>query len=383
MRVGIVAESFLPHVNGVTNSVLRILEHFQSRGLDAVVLAPGSGTHGPPPEYAGAPVRQFLSLPAPGYPQVRLALTRGSAMAGMLAEHRVDVVHLASPFLTGPPALRAARLLGLPVVAVYQTDLAAFVKRYALSMLSPAVWRRIRSIHAAADLTLAPSRSAVRQLADQRIPRVALWPRGVDSQRFHPRRRSRLLHRQLAPDGEALIGYVGRLAPEKCLGDLRVLRDIPGSRLVIIGDGPERARLKRLLPEATFLGLLRGDELARAVATLDVGIHPGPHETFCQSLQEVLACGVPAVAVGAGGPLDLVDPSRNGWLYPPGQLDEMRGHVADLVGDPAKARAMGRSARAGVEGRTWQRVGDQLIEHYRVVVGEEAKGIPSTLGEAA
>jgi phosphatidylinositol alpha 1,6-mannosyltransferase len=166
-----------------------------------------------------------------------------------------------------------------------------------------------------------------------------------------------------------VVGYVGRLAPEKCIDDLRVLHNTPGIRLVIVGDGPERARLERLLPGAAFIGFLQGQDLSRAVATFDIGVHTGPHETFCQSLQEVLASGVPAVAVGAGGPLDLVESSRNGWLYAPGDLDELRERVIDLAGDVAKCRAMGRRAREGVETRTWESVGDQLIAHYRRLTG--------------
>lgn len=383
MRVGVVSESFLPHVNGVTNSVLRMLEHFQRRGIEAVVLAPGTASDAPPREYAGAPIHALASLPAPGYRQVRLCLPPERRMSAVLAESDVDVVHLASPFLTGPPALRAARRLGLPVVASYQTDLAAFVTRYGLTALSGAVWHRIRAIHHTADLTLAPSRSAVSQLTDRGVPRVALLPRGVDVERFHPRHRSRLLRRRLAPQGETLVGFLGRLAPEKCVEDLRVLHDMPGIRLVIIGDGPRREKLRRLLPDAAFLGFLQGEDLGRAVATLDVAVHPGPHETFCQSLQEILASGVPAVAVGAGGPLDLVDPSRNGWIYAPGDLHAMRSQVADLVGDPAKARAMGRCARASVEQRTWARVGDELVDHYRALIDVESSQTHLVTREAA
>ena len=370
VRVAIVAESFLPHVNGVSNSVLRILEHCHLRGVEAVVLAPGSRAHPAPQSYAGAIVRAFPSLPVPGYPQVRIAVARDDRLTGILSEHQADIIHLASPFLTGLPACRAASRLGAPVVAAYQTDLAAFVARYGLRSLSAAVWRRLRAIHGRVNITLAPSSAAMRQLHDQGIPRVALWSRGVDAQRFHPNRRSPELHRALASEGQVLVGYMGRLAPEKCLEDLRVLRDIPGVRLVLIGDGPDRARLERLLPDAVFLGLLQGDTLATAVATLDIGVHTGPHETFCQSLQELLASGVPAVSVAAGGPLDLIEPSRNGWLYPPGDLDGFRAKVADLAGDLGKARAMGRRARAGVAGRTWERIGDELLGHYTALTGQ-------------
>ena len=164
-----------------------------------------------------------------------------------------------------------------------------------------------------------------------------------------------------------LVGFIGRLAPEKCAEDLAILNKVPGLRLVIIGDGPRRASLERLLPGAAFLGFLSGGRLPAAMASLDVAVHTGPHETFCQSLQESLACGVPSVAVDAGGPRDLIQPSYTGWLYPPGQLNVLRAHVMDLAGDLSKARAMGAAARQSVLGRTWERINDELLGHYEAV----------------
>ena len=134
-----------------------------------------------------------------------------------------------------------------------------------------------------------------------------------------------------------------------------MLRDLPSCRLVIIGDGPERRRLATVLPEAIFTGMLHGDDLARTVASLDVLVTPGESETFCQVVQEAMASGVPVVAPAAGGPLDLIDHSRTGWLYPPGQLMIMRDRVRDLVGDEAKREAFGRAARASVLHRGWHR----------------------------
>src|SRR5699024_4431555 len=145
---------------------------------------------------------------------------------------------------------------------------------------------------------------------------------------------------EVAP-GERIIGYVGRLAPEKQGEDLRALNDIPGARLVIVGDGPERERLARELPGAVFTGFLGGDDLGRAVASFDVFVHPGEAETFCQTVQEALASGVPVVATGSGGPIDLVRSSTDGWLYTPGDLDDMRSRVVDLLGDDAKRASFG------------------------------------------
>lgn len=377
MKVAIISESFLPQVNGVTNSVLRVLEHLQRRGHEAVVVAPGPADRDPD-RYAGAPVLRLPSLPLPGYPEVRISAPGVQALRNLLIASGADVVHLASPFALGPSAVRAAQRAGVPVVAVFQTDVAGFARHYGAGALGELAWRRLERVHRQVDRTLAPSRATVRQLRRRGIPRVQLWPRGVDTARFHPQRRMRALRDRLAPRGEVLVGYVGRLAPEKRVSDLVVLAGLPGVRLVVIGEGPSRGRLQRLLPDAAFLGFLDGDRLPAAVASLDVMVHAGVDETFCQSVQEALASGVPVVAAAAGGPLDLVDPSRTGWLYPPGDLAALRDRVRDLAGDSAKRRAMGAAARESVLPRRWEPLLDALLDHYedvRSVAG--GLGVPS------
>ena len=166
-----------------------------------------------------------------------------------------------------------------------------------------------------------------------------------------------------------VVGYVGRLAAEKQVRRLADLAGVPGVALVVVGDGPELPFLRQQLPTATFTGMLTGKELATAFASLDVFVHTGLNETFCQTIQEAQASGVPVVAPAAGGPLDLVDPGRTGLLFDPSDLGSLRDCVARLLRAPGLRRDMAERSRAAVAGRTWEGVVGELADvHYRAVL---------------
>ncbi|MFD8506793.1 glycosyltransferase family 4 protein [Streptomyces sp. NPDC059687] len=366
MRVVIVTESFPPDVNGVAHCALQTARHLVDRGHVPLVVAPATAAGNGPDAQAPCPVVRVPSIPLPGYPQVRVALP-SRRVAAAITEHRADIVHLASPFILGVRGMAAAARLRIPAVAIYQTDLAGYARTY-ISAGEAAAWRRIRSVHAAADRTLAPSSAAQRDLEAHGVPRVQLWQRGVDTVRFRPDLRDEAMRRELAPNGELIVGYVGRLAPEKHVELLAGACGLEGVRVVVVGDGPSEPTLRSALPGAAFLGRRTGDELARIFASLDVFVHTGPFETFCQTVQEAMASGVPVVAPAAGGPLDLVAHGQTGLLVPPGDTAAFRDAVQMLVSDRALRHEYGTAARALVEGRTWAAVGDQLIGHYADVL---------------
>lgn len=376
MRVAIVTESFLPTLNGVTTSVCRVGAALRERGHRVLVVAPA-----PAPEtWCGIPVvtvpsvsvRQFpTGMPTPGLRQA-------------LESFVPDVVHAASPFVLGARALQWADRTRTPSVAIYQTDMPSYLAQHGPGLIgvgaAGAAWRWITRIHRLADLTLAPSTPTLQELRAHGIPRTDLWRRGVDLDLFTPTLRddpaSQELRRALAPDGEVLIGYVGRLAPEKELWRLAEVAQIPGTRLVLVGDGPGRSEVGALLTEAVatmpgrpnrspiFLGQRSGIELARAYAVLDTFVHSGTRETFGQTLQEAAASGLPVVAPARGGPLDLVRHGENGFLFDPDRPGALRDHVDVLVQDASRRQAMGAAGMAVVAQRSWGNLTDELIGHY-------------------
>ncbi len=371
MRVAIVTESFLPQMNGVVNSVRHVVDRIVANGHQPLIIAPGHGLR----DYRGVPVVRVRSVAVPVYKSFPMGLP-DSQVKRALTEFQPDVVHLASPIALGWLGLRAARRLGIPTVAVYQTDIPGFLRQYNLpGEAACAKW--VGRIHKRSSRTLVPSRSAYTQLESLGVTNLHTWGRGVDLDLFCPRHRSRELHDAWARVGrrdgggdQVVVGYVGRLAPEKQVRRLRELSVLPGIRLVVIGDGPEMRWLRKKLPEARFTGALSGVELATAFASLDVFVHTGENETFCQTIQEAQASGVPVVAPAKGGPLDLVEPEHTGLLYDTHDSSSLRAVVQRVAADGTLRAGLAANGLARVATRTWAHVVDELVNtHYVDAIG--------------
>jgi phosphatidylinositol alpha 1,6-mannosyltransferase len=169
-----------------------------------------------------------------------------------------------------------------------------------------------------------------------------------------------------APNGERIIGYVGRLAAEKQVNRFTELLDIPNSRIVIVGEGPERSKLERMLASerVAFTGSLSGDELGTAYAAMDVFVHFGEEETFGQTIQEAHAAGVPVVAPRAGGPAHLVESGVDGLLFEVDNRNEPAEFVARLLSNDVERLSMGEMGRRRVRTRSWDSVNAELLKHY-------------------
>jgi phosphatidylinositol alpha 1,6-mannosyltransferase len=367
VRVAIVAESFLPNVNGVSNSVLRILEHLRRTGHEALVIAPDNPPSQPRADRIHDGIRVHR-VPSRMFPKVT-TLPLGVPMPRMLSVLRgfdPDVMHLASPALLGYGGVKAARRLGVPTVAVYQTDVPGFAASYGIPMTARAAWAWFRHLHSLADRTLAPSSVTMESLVAHRFPRVHRWARGVDVLRFAPSARSATLRQRWSPEGKQIVGFVGRLAPEKHAERLAALAANESVQLVIVGDGVDQRKLQSAMPTAVFTGALYGEELAEAYASMDVFVHTGEHETFCQVVQEALASGLPVIAPDAGGPRDLVAPYRTGLLLP---VNEFQSRLPAAVEHLLQERPRySQAARRTVLGRSWPVICDELLGHYEAVL---------------
>lgn len=369
LRIAVASESPLDGVNGVTNSVKQVLKYLHNEGHEAVVICPKPA----PDSFAGFEVVKTRSIPFQGF---SLGIPGPRKLPKNIERFEPDVVHVASPFWTlGRTAISGSRELGVPSIAVYQTDIVSYSRRYKSEAITTFAKRVTADLHNNATRTLAPSQSARTDLIDYGVDESTIfqWGRGVDLEQYTADRASseavhKLRHKLLGDRNVPIVGYVGRLATEKNVDRLRVLGGID-AQLVIVGGGPTRQELEASLPKDTiFLGSLKGKALATAYASFDMFVHTGTQETFGQTLQEAMATGLPVIAPAIGGPLDIVTHGATGLLYAPYDDDSLRMSVVKLLENEEERHEMGRQGRIAVEQKSWSKLGRELVAHYRDVI---------------
>lgn len=361
MRVLVAAESYEPRVNGVSNSVKRVVESLKLNNHQCIVLAAGSS-------FPAAGTNTEIRLPSLRFPllsEYDFPLVTVSKIRRILIENNVQLVHLASPFYLGWLALLAARQLSIPVVAVFQTDVSNFAKFYKMPWLSSLAANHIKRIHQKSDLNLAPSLHSLKYLQALGVKQIEIWPRGVDTSLFSPNKFKQELRDQWDINKSFFIGYVGRLAPEKNIEDLKYFASNRFVKLVIIGDGPERSHLQKEFPEAIFTGRLSGEKLASAVASLDVVVASGRYETFCQVAQEAKSSGAVVFVPNKGASQELIDHEKNGFIYETENMNSISNSIEELICNNKLKREISRKARQSVMSCDWPSLTSQLMTNYQ------------------
>lgn len=362
-RIAIFAEAFLPKVDGVSKTAYLTLRYLQETGREVLVFAPDTA----PPCVGETRVIPLPSLGVPAAPETRVALP-SPVISSYLDEFKPDLIHMFSPALLSVGGMLYGRWHGIPVLANYQTDLPNYANHYGLNLFSQPLANWLRYIHNGSHLTLVPSNYTLSHLRREGYRRLRRWARGVDSQRFHPNRRSDVWRDRLlnGRDPKSLVCiYVGRIANEKRVDLLLEVARTPGITLTIIGDGALRGEMETLFAGTGthFMGYLYGTDLADAYASADVFMFTGPCETFGQVVQEALASGLPAVVINQGGVVDLVEPNETGYICPPDP--EAFANAARMFRDnPELRKKMASQARQQAEKHPWSVIMAQLEDYY-------------------
>jgi len=357
MRIAIIAEVFLPKIDGVVSRTLNLIRNLTRAGDELLVVCPTA------PGCAGVPV-PVLDIPSfsfPLYPEYRIGLP-DRRLVECLTRFAPDVIHYINPFAFGFRCHDLMRQAAVPFPSVFSfhTLYGEFVKQYkVLKPLSALLWWMMREYHNRADVNLTVSSIMQKELAERGFQRVELWPPAVDSDLFHPERKCPTMRARLSngrPERSLLL-TVSRLAPEKSVGFLAdVLRELPDVTLAIVGDGPDRPALERRFHglDAHFLGYLKGKDLAAAYASADAFVYASETETMGNVVLEAMACGCPVVVPQAGGIPSLVSHGTNGFLYPPRDVKEAAHLTRTLLADEVLRSQIGQAGRRSIEERNWE-----------------------------
>lgn len=355
MRIAYFTETYPPEINGVSLTVERCVQHLRRRGNHVLLCRPHQ-----PDELHRDDAEEWLTpgLRIPMYPDLRMGLALPGSVRRRLERFEPDLVHVATQGPLGRAAVAAARDLYIPVTSDFRTNFHTYCGHYGLRFATSLVLHYLRGFHNRTAATFVPSRALRTELAQQGFERVEVATRGVDARRFTPRKRSPEL-RQFWGAGETtpVLLYVGRLAAEKNVAvAMRTFMSVralnPGAKMVVVGDGPQRAQLENAYPMVHFAGPLRGDSLAIHYASADLFVFPSLTETFGNVTLEALASGLAVVAFNVAAATEWIRDGVNGLVASPGDEAAFIDAACRALGpdiDLARLRARARQSMLGAD----------------------------------
>ncbi|WP_028545996.1 glycosyltransferase family 4 protein [Paenibacillus taiwanensis] len=386
MRVALLTDTYWPELNGAARTLKRWTQYLCKHHVPIRVIAPMSQQ----PLANEWHVNRVFSIPVAVYPDCRFALPNPSWIGRQLDLFNPSIIHVATPFSLGLIGVRYARSRGIPLVASYHTHFDQYLKFYHLESLEMLLWKYMRWFHRDCQAVYAPSTYTMRMLEAQGWNRLHVWTRGVDAQLFKPlaseEKRLRRVSLGMPIDRQIML-YVGRMAAEKSVDLLiEAYAALPAvhlskSLLVLVGDGPERARLERqarlhqtqrlhgdgAVLDIRFVDFQAQDKLSLYYGIADWFVFPSASETFGNVILEAMSCGLPVITTQSGAAAELVISDATGWLVPPYDLEAFKDMLLRAHVESSRSAVMGAAGRRSAERRSWEQVFGGMLDHYRQI----------------
>ncbi len=383
MKIAYFTDTYLPQINGVTNTLGRLGNYLSANNVRHVFFSP---------HYPGDSeisdrkyVKRFRSINFPIYPECRLSVPMYSNFSRLADKFKPDIVHIVTPLGIGLSGLKYARERNIPVVSSFHTNFDAYLKYYNLDFLEPLLWNFFRWFHSFCSINFSPSRETIEILQSKGIENLRLWSRGIDTEAFNPVHRNPDIRAQINPENRKVFLYAGRLAAEKDLDILmasiiNINRTYPGSaQFVVVGDGPYASYMKEVSPDnVVFTGYLKGQALSAMYASCDVFVFPSSTETFGNVVLEAMASGLPVVAVNSGGVKDSIMNNYNGFLCEPRNVESFSTSISRFLDDSSLICRLGANARQYTLLKSWESIFGQLVSDYHSAMEEYHRSLGKT-----
>jgi len=380
LRIAVVTETYPPEVNGVAMTLGRLVNGLQVRNHQVQLIRPRQHSDDQPQPTATLSEHLQRGIALPRYEGLKMGLPAKAALTRLWTRQRPDVVQIATEGPLGWSALAAANKLRLPVASDFHTNFHSYSSHYGFGLLRRAIVAYLRKFHNKAAVTLVPTEGIRRELLAHGYENIEIIGRGVDTQLFHPGRRDAALRAQWGVgENETAVLYVGRLAAEKNLSLVFSAFDAmhqvhPATRLVLVGDGPERAGWQAKRPDAIFCGTQVGETLAAHYASGDVFLFPSLTETWGNVTIEAMASGLAVVAYDCAAAEEIILHGENGLKVAPEDQAAFTAQAASLAPDVARQRRLGTAAAARAAQLSW----DAIIDSFERVLLRLAHPEPAT-----
>ena len=366
MKIAFVTETYPPEVNGVAMTLEHLVSGMLARGHEVEVVRPRQSKSDVPAMKSPYSERLCKGMPLPGYKGLHFGVARPGSLKRHWKKTKPDIIEITTEGPLGWAAIRAAKSMGIPMVSSYHTNFHSYGTHYGYGMLIRTALRWLRHIHNSTRITFAPSDDVVATLTKEGFKNVRLFGRGVDTKRYDPARRDEALRQSWGAGPNTPVAvYVGRIAGEKNLPctieAFAAMREIlPDLKVVLVGDGPMRAKMQAEHPEFHFCGVRRGEDLAAHYASADIFIFASITETFGNVVTEAMASGLPILAYDYAAPARYVENGKSGMLVPFNDSAAFIEKAREIAKLRAKWPEMGAAARETALSISW----DVVIDAY-------------------
>lgn len=372
MKVALFADTCMPQINGVTNTLSKLIQYFESNKISYKIFAPKYDIE--PFDYN---IERFFSLKFFLYNECRIAFPNPQRINSALTEFQPNLIHILTEFNMGLTGLYYGRKYRIPTISTYTTNFSQYTDYYKVDFLKQAVWDYMKWFHTQNAVTLCPTHDAQKLLFDHGILNSGIFSRGIDAEKFSPKYRNDDLRKQLNLDHKIAFLYVGRISFEKDLDILcesyKAIRQKYGNQTVLVmtGDGPYLEKFKAMFPKDTiFTGFKKGKELSEIYASCDIFICPSSTETFGNVALEAMASGIPVIGADAGGIGELIQHGDNGLKFKKRDSQELSLLMEVLIENSELRDQLQRNGREYALNKSWTKIFDKLVDIYHEVINE-------------
>ena len=358
--------------DGVSLTLNRLVAFLLENGVDVLVFGPTIDD--PPMEHSGVMVA-VPSVKAPGRPEYRITTGFPDDAREKLEDFDPDIVHIATPDILGYKALKWARKNSVPVVSSFHTNFTSYLKYYKLGLMEPLGWKYLRWFYGQCEHVYVPTESMAQELRDQQIDtNLKIWARGIDVEKFNPSYRNPSWRKKVGfSQDDIVVTFVSRLVWEKNLELFAdVVQDVqktePKLKALVVGEGPAMTGLKHMMPNAAYLGFLKGEELSSAYANSDIFFFPSDTETFGNVTLEAMASGLPCLVADAVGSKSLVAQNKNGFLGDVNDPETFKKYLKKLVDDSDLRQQMSAESLTRAEDYSWESINNNLLGYYQEIL---------------